>query len=105
MHLQLAPVRLRRAWNACSSPARALASTSVRMHMQTPAGTRTHRSIRGDAGVSTCMTTETRHSRWVLALASAASLIVALDTLVVTTALSTIRLDLGASIAELEIGP
>jgi EmrB/QacA subfamily drug resistance transporter len=48
------------------------------------------------------MTTDTRHSRWVLALAAAASLIVALDTLVVTTALSTIRLDLGASIAELE---
>jgi EmrB/QacA subfamily drug resistance transporter len=43
-----------------------------------------------------------RHSRWVLALASLASLMVALDTLVVTTALSTIRLDLGASIAELE---
>jgi EmrB/QacA subfamily drug resistance transporter len=43
-----------------------------------------------------------RHSRWVLALASAASLMVALDTLVVATALSTIRLDLGASIAELE---
>src|ERR687893_1259267 len=40
--------------------------------------------------------------RWVLALASVASLIVALDTLVVSTALSTIRLDLGASIAELE---
>jgi EmrB/QacA subfamily drug resistance transporter len=48
------------------------------------------------------MTTETRHSRWVLALTAAASLIVALDTLVVSTALSTIRLDLGASIAELE---
>jgi EmrB/QacA subfamily drug resistance transporter len=48
------------------------------------------------------MTTDVRHSRWVLALASAASLMVALDTLVVTTALSTIRLDLGASIAELE---
>jgi len=48
------------------------------------------------------MTTDIRHSRWVLALASVASLIVALDTLVVSTALSTIRLDLGASIAELE---
>jgi EmrB/QacA subfamily drug resistance transporter len=48
------------------------------------------------------MSAEIRHSRWVLALASAASLIVALDTLVVSTALSTIRLDLGASIAELE---
>jgi EmrB/QacA subfamily drug resistance transporter len=45
---------------------------------------------------------EIRHSRWALALASVASLMVALDTLVVSTALSTIRLDLGASIAELE---
>ena len=39
---------------------------------------------------------------WVLALASAGSLMVALDALVVTTALSTIRLDLGASIEQLE---
>jgi EmrB/QacA subfamily drug resistance transporter len=39
---------------------------------------------------------------WVLALASVASLMVALDTLAVSTALSTIRLDLGASIEELE---
>ena len=39
---------------------------------------------------------------WVLALASVASLMVALDTLVVSTALTTIRLDLGASIEELE---
>ena len=41
-------------------------------------------------------------SRWVLALASVASLMVALDTLVVSTALTTIRSDLGASIEELE---
>jgi EmrB/QacA subfamily drug resistance transporter len=40
--------------------------------------------------------------RWALALASVASLMVALDTLVVSTALSTIRTDLDASIAELE---
>jgi hypothetical protein len=39
---------------------------------------------------------------WVLALASAASLMVALDALVVTTALGTIRLDLGASIEALQ---
>jgi EmrB/QacA subfamily drug resistance transporter len=39
---------------------------------------------------------------WVLALTSLASLIVALDALVVTTALSTIRTDLGASIEQLE---
>jgi len=40
--------------------------------------------------------------RWILALTSLASLMVALDALVVTTALSTIRIDLGASIEELE---
>src|SRR4051794_3293263 len=40
--------------------------------------------------------------RWVLVLTSLASLMVALDTLVVTTALSTIRSDLGASIESLE---
>jgi MFS family permease len=40
--------------------------------------------------------------RWVLALASVASLMVALDVLVVSTALSTIRQQLGASIDELE---
>jgi EmrB/QacA subfamily drug resistance transporter len=39
---------------------------------------------------------------WALAVASIASLMVALDMLVVTTALSTIRHDLGASIEELE---
>jgi EmrB/QacA subfamily drug resistance transporter len=39
---------------------------------------------------------------WVLALAAVASLMVALDTLVVSTALTTIRLDLGASIEQLE---
>jgi EmrB/QacA subfamily drug resistance transporter len=39
---------------------------------------------------------------WVLGLASLASFMMALDSLVVTTALSTIRLDLGASIESLE---
>jgi EmrB/QacA subfamily drug resistance transporter len=39
---------------------------------------------------------------WVLALTSLASLMVALDALVVTTALSTIRVDLHASLEELE---
>src|SRR5882757_6185363 len=39
---------------------------------------------------------------WVLALTSIASFIIALDALVVTTALSTIRLDLDASIEALE---
>src|SRR4051794_21179592 len=44
----------------------------------------------------------TTKRRWILALTSIASLMVALDALVVTTALSTIRIDLGASIEELE---
>ena len=45
---------------------------------------------------------ESRTRTWVLALASVASLMVALDTLVVSTALTTIREDLAASIEELE---
>ena len=40
--------------------------------------------------------------RWVLGLASVASFMVALDTLVVSTALTTIRKDLGASVEDLE---
>ena len=47
------------------------------------------------------MTTSTTQ-KWVLALASVASLMVALDVLVVSTALSSIRVHLGASIEELE---
>ena len=46
--------------------------------------------------------TPTRSPGWVLALTGLGSLMVALDTLVVSTALSTIRVDLGASIQELE---
>src|SRR4051794_36405203 len=46
---------------------------------------------------------QTRQARtWVLALTSAAALMVALDALVVTTALSSIRADLGASLEQLE---
>src|SRR3954463_4032131 len=44
----------------------------------------------------------TSRQRWVLALTSLSSLMVALDALVVTTALSTIRRDLQASVAQLE---
>jgi EmrB/QacA subfamily drug resistance transporter len=44
----------------------------------------------------------TTRRRWVLALASLASCMAALDTLVVTTALTTIRADLGASLEQLE---
>src|SRR6266581_1003648 len=39
---------------------------------------------------------------WALALTGIGSLMAALDTLVVSTALSTIRLDLGASVEQLE---
>jgi EmrB/QacA subfamily drug resistance transporter len=46
--------------------------------------------------------TVTRAQRWALALASVASFMVVLDLLVVATALSTIRRDLGASIGQLE---
>jgi EmrB/QacA subfamily drug resistance transporter len=45
---------------------------------------------------------QNRSRVWVLVLASLASCMAALDTLVVTTALTTIRLDLGASIDQLE---
>ena len=43
-----------------------------------------------------------RRATWVLVLTSIASLMVALDVLVVSTALSTIRLQLHASLADLE---
>src|SRR4051794_26988532 len=46
--------------------------------------------------------TTSRTRTWILILSSVASLMVALDALVVSTALSTIRLDLGASIEQLE---
>src|SRR5439155_6916153 len=41
-------------------------------------------------------------TRWVLVLTGIGSMMAALDTLVVSTALSTIRVDLGASIGQLE---
>jgi EmrB/QacA subfamily drug resistance transporter len=41
-------------------------------------------------------------TRWIVALASIGSLMAALDTLVVSTALSTIRADLGASVEQLQ---
>jgi EmrB/QacA subfamily drug resistance transporter len=46
--------------------------------------------------------TRQRATAWVIALTGIGSLMAALDTLVVSTALSTIRLDLGASVQELE---
>src|SRR5690242_13923046 len=48
------------------------------------------------------MTGSTATQKWVLGLSAAASFVVALDMLVVATALSTIRGDLGASLPELE---
>ena len=44
----------------------------------------------------------TREQRWVLGLASLASFIVILDVMVVATALTAIRRQLGASLADLE---
>ena len=47
-------------------------------------------------------TSKTTATGWVVALTAIGSLMAALDTLVVSTSLSTIRLDLGASIEDLE---
>ena len=44
----------------------------------------------------------TQRRTWVVVLTAIGSLMAALDTLVVSTALSTIRLDLGASVEQLE---
>jgi EmrB/QacA subfamily drug resistance transporter len=44
----------------------------------------------------------TAQQKWILVLAALAAFMTSLDTLVVTTALSTIRRDLGASVAQLE---
>ena len=44
----------------------------------------------------------TSKQKWILVLAALAAFMTALDSLVVTTALSTIRRDLGASVEELE---
>src|SRR3954469_13211164 len=73
-------------------------SASSVTQVRTPSGRGIHRSMCELRGVCPGMT----HSRWVLVLTSVASLMVALDTLVVATALSTIRLELDASIASLE---
>jgi EmrB/QacA subfamily drug resistance transporter len=53
------------------------------------------------SSISSRMSTRTA-TRWVVALTGIGSLMAALDTLVVSTALSTIRLDLGASVEQLE---
>ena len=48
------------------------------------------------------MTTPSAHKGWTLAVSSLGLFMVALDTLVVTTALPVLRVDLGASLADLE---
>jgi EmrB/QacA subfamily drug resistance transporter len=53
------------------------------------------------SAISSRMSTKAA-TRWVVALTAIGSLMAALDTLVVSTALSTIRLDLGASVEQLE---
>ena len=47
-------------------------------------------------------TAPTHHKGWTLAVSSLGLFMVALDTLVVTTALPVLRVDLGASLADLE---
>src|SRR6201985_3373985 len=76
--------------------------------MTTPPRPEIHRSI-GSRGRGSAHETPTvrrtdmrRGPVWALIVASVASLMVALDALVVTTALPTIRIHLGASIEELE---
>jgi EmrB/QacA subfamily drug resistance transporter len=55
-----------------------------------------------DLNCQTIPEAEMSTTRWVLVLTAVGSLMAALDTLVVSTALSTIRLDLGASVEQLE---
>jgi EmrB/QacA subfamily drug resistance transporter len=59
------------------------------------------RSEEDMSAISSRMSTKAA-TRWVVALTAIGSLMAALDTLVVSTALSTIRLDLGASVEQLE---
>ena len=59
-------------------------------------------SLRGVARGPTTHDHAPSSRRWVLGLAAVASFMVALDTLVVSTALTTIRADLGASVEQLE---
>ena len=86
---------------ARASPALTTATAHVRTgHRRAP---KLIGPFRERAGVYIDMTADRQTTpRWVLALASVASLMVALDTLVVSTALSTIRLELDASLAALE---
>src|SRR4051794_27036766 len=64
-------------------------------------GARSHRRLRRRLGVYSAMT-QTKTQRWGLILTAMASFMVALDQLVVSTALDAIRLDLHASLEQLE---
>src|SRR3954454_25100255 len=55
-----------------------------------------------DLNCQTTLEAEMSGTRWVVVLTAIGSLMAALDTLVVSTALSTIRLDLGATVEQLE---
>src|SRR4029450_13847506 len=60
------------------------------------------RAARSEMNSRSTQTTVKTATGWVVALTAIGSLMAALDTLVVSTSLSTIRLDLGASIEDLE---
>src|ERR1044071_7487077 len=66
----------------------------VKRWISSPPGISTAKRSRSEADMSS--------TRWVVGLTAIGSLMAALDTLVVSTALSTIRLDLGASVEQLE---
>src|SRR3954447_20922487 len=67
--------------------------------VQTPRAAKTHRSIRRIGRVYIDMTSQ---QKWILVLGALAAFMTALDTLVVTTALSTIKHDFDASVEGLE---
>ena len=132
MQLQLAPVwfgefaeRLSIARPARASAVVATITSSRRLTLRqvlnvpTPACPETHRPVGGGprclhqrqasqrktgghVNTTSGQDAVTRAQRWALALSSVASFMVVLDLLVVATALSTIRRDLGASIGQLE---
>src|SRR5215218_4184843 len=60
------------------------------------------RKARSQVNSKSTQTSKRTATGWVVALTAIGSLMAALDTLVVSTALSTIRLDLGASVEQLE---
>src|SRR5215213_5910227 len=81
--------------------ARARASVCSVIWVETPPRRGIHRRVLAAGGVRRCMTSKT-HRTWAVILTGVGSLMAALDTLVVATALPTIRVDLGASVEQLE---